>query len=196
MLKIGITGGIGSGKSTVAQLFSMLGIPVYAADEAGKRLMNENEVLKMQVKNLFGEVAYTNGILNRKYLADIVFNNEEKLAQLNAIVHPATLKDADDWMNSQQSPYAIKEAAIMFESGAHEHLDYVIGVAAPAPLRIQRAMQRDNVSREQVIARMGRQINETVKMRLCDFIIYNDEQQLVIPQVLELHEKLIQLSKK
>jgi dephospho-CoA kinase len=195
MLKVGITGGIGSGKSTVAQLFNVLGISVYAADEAGKRLMNENEILKTHIKQLFGEAAYHNGVLNRKYIADIVFNNDEKLSQLNAIVHPATLKDADDWMNSQQTPYSIKEAAILFESGAHEHLDYVIGVSAPAPLRMQRAMQRDNVTREQVIARMNRQINETVKMRLCDFIIYNDEQQLVIPQVVELHKKLIQLSK-
>lgn len=196
MLKIGITGGIGSGKSTVAKLFAVLGIPVYAADEAGKRLMNENGTLKTQVKNLFGEAAYTNGILNRKFLADIVFNNEEKLAQLNAIVHPATLKDADDWMTGQQTAYAIKEAAIMFESGAHEHLDYVIGVFAPAPLRIQRAMQRDGSTREEVIKRMGRQINETIKMRLCNFIIYNDEQQLLIPQVLQLHNKLLQLVKK
>ncbi len=196
MLKIGITGGIGSGKSTVAQFFSVLGIPVYAADEAGKRLMNENEKLKSEVKNLFGEAAYDKGILNRKYIAGIVFSNAEKLAQLNAIVHPATLKDADEWMHKQTAPYALKEAAIMFESGAHEHLDYVIGVSAPAPLRIQRAMQRDNITREEVLARMSRQINETVKMRLCNFVIFNDEKQLVIPQVLELHEKLVQLSKK
>lgn len=193
MLKIGITGGIGSGKSTVAKLFEVLGIPVYAADEAGRRLMNENEIVKKKVKELFGEAAYTNETLNRKYLADIVFNNEEQLARLNAIVHPATLKDADDWMNSQHSPYAIKEAAILFESGAHEHLDYVIGVSAPAPLRIRRAMQRDNVTREQVIVRMNRQIDETIKMRLCDFIIYNDGEQLVIPQVLALHQKLISI---
>lgn len=195
MLKIGITGGIGSGKSTVAKLFTVLGIPVYAADEAGKRLMNENEAVITQVKQLFGQAAYNNGILNRKYLADIVFNNEEKLAQLNTIVHPATLNDADNWMHSQQTPYAIKEAAIMFESGAHEHLDYVIGVFAPAALRIQRAMQRDGSNREQIIARMDRQINETIKMRLCDFVIYNDEQQLLIPQVLQLHQKLINLIK-
>jgi dephospho-CoA kinase len=195
MLKIGITGGIGSGKSTVAKLFIVLGIPVYNADEAGKRLMNENKIVKAQIKNLFGEAAYTNEILNRKYLADIVFNNAEKLAQLNAIVHPATLMDADDWMNSRQTAYAVKEAAIMFESGAHEHLDYVIGVAAPAPLRIQRAMQRDGATRDEIIKRMGRQINETIKLRLCDFIIYNDEQELVIPQVLQLHNKLLELAK-
>lgn len=192
MLKIGITGGIGSGKSTVARLFKVLGIPVYAADDAAKRLMNEDAALVNQVKTLFGEEAYTNGLLNRKYIAAIVFADAEKLAQLNAAVHPVTLRDADEWMQKQTAPYAIKEAAVMFESGAHEHLDYVIGVSAPAPLRILRAMNRDNISREEVMARMDRQMAETIKMRLCDFIIYNDEQQLVIPQVLALHQKLLE----
>jgi dephospho-CoA kinase len=195
MLKIGITGGIGSGKSTVAQLFKVLGIPVYSADDAAKRLMNEDEGLVKQVKLLFGETAYTNGQLNRKYIADIVFKNPAQLAQLNAIVHPVTLRDADEWMHKQTAPYSIKEAAVLFESGAHEHLDYVIGVSAPAPLRMQRAMHRDNISREEVIARMNKQIDEIIKMRLCDFIIYNDEQQLVIPQVLALHKKLLHLTK-
>lgn len=193
MLKIGITGGIGSGKSTVAKLFEVMGIPVYNADDAAKRLMNEDEKLKASIKQLFGEAAYTNGLLNRKYIADIVFTNPQKLETLNAIVHPITLQDAELWMNKQHSPYAIKEAALIFESGAQEQLDYVIGVYAPAPVRIQRTMQRDGVTREAVLARMNKQINETIKMRLCDFIITNDEQQLVIPQVIELHQKLLSL---
>lgn len=195
MLKIGITGGIGSGKSTVAQLFKVLGIPVYSADDAAKRLMNEDAALVKEVIVLFGEAAYTNGQLNRKFIADIVFKDPAQLAKLNAIVHPVTLRDADEWMQKQTTPYSIKEAAVLFESGAHEHLDYVIGVSAPAPLRIQRAMHRDNISREEVVARMNKQIAEIIKMRLCDFIIYNDEQQLVIPQVLALHQKLLELVK-
>lgn len=195
MLKIGITGGIGSGKSTVAQLFKVLGIPVYSADDAAKRLMNEDAALVKEVIVLFGEAAYTNGQLNRKFIADIVFKDPAQLAKLNAIVHPVTLRDADEWMQKQTTPYSIKEAAVLFESGAHEHLDYVIGVSAPAPLRIQRAMYRDNISREEVVARMNKQIAEIIKMRLCDFIIYNDEQQLVIPQVLALHQKLLELVK-
>lgn len=193
MLKIGITGGIGSGKSTVAKLFEVMGIPVYNADDAAKRLMNEDEKLKASIKQLFGEAAYTNGLLNRKYIADIVFTNPQKLETLNAIVHPITLQDAELWMSKQHSPYAIKEAALIFESGAQEQLDYVIGVYAPAPVRIQRTMQRDGVTREAVLARMNKQINETIKMRLCDFIITNDEQQLLIPQVIELHQKLLSL---
>jgi dephospho-CoA kinase len=191
MLKLGITGGIGSGKSTVTKLFEVLGIPVYYADDAAKRLMNENGLLKAAIKKKFGEDAYINDMLNRKYIADIVFTDPKKLEALNAMVHPVTLQDAEIWMNKQNSPYAIKEAALIFESGAQEQLDYVIGVYAPAPLRILRTMQRDGVSREAVLTRMNKQIDETIKMRLCDFIITNDDQQMVIPQVLALHQKLL-----
>jgi dephospho-CoA kinase len=190
MLKIGLTGGIGSGKSTVAKVFEVLGVPVYYADDAAKRLMNEDEQLKQKIQELFGKDSYNNGALNRKQLADIVFNAPEKLQLLNAIVHPATLHDAEQWMLRQTSAYAIKEAALIFESGAQEGLDHVIGVYAPTPMRIQRAMQRDNISREEVMARMNKQIDETIKMRLCDFVIVNDEQSLLIPQVIALHQKL------
>lgn len=195
MLKIGITGGIGSGKSTITKLFEVLGIPVYNADDAAKRLMNEDEALKTAIKASFGEAAYTNDLLNKKYIADIVFANPKKLEILNAIVHPVTIHDAELWMGKQNSPYAIKEAALIFESGAQEQLDYVIGVYAPAPLRIQRTMHRDGTTREAVLARMSKQIDETIKMRLCDFIITNDDQQLIIPQVIQLHQKLLSLVK-
>ena len=190
MIRIGLTGGIGSGKSTVAKVFEVLGIPVYYADDAGKRLMNENALLKQKIKEYFGAAAYKNEVLDSKYLADIVFKSPEKLALLNSIVHPATIADAEQWMQNQTTPYTIKEAAILFESGAQEHLDYVIGVYAPAPLRIQRTMQRDGITRDEVIARMNKQIDETIKMKLSDFVITNDEQELLIPQVIGLHQKL------
>lgn len=186
MLKIGLTGGIGSGKSTVAKIFETLGIPVYYADDAGKRLMNENEVLKTAIQKHFGEATYTDGKLNRQLLSSLVFNDPEKLKLLNSLVHPATIKDAEEWMQQQSSPYAIKEAALIFESGSQAQLDKVIGVYAPASVRINRVMQRDNVSREAVISRMNKQINEEIKMRLCDYVVKNDEQQLLIPQVLTL----------
>ncbi len=191
MLKVGITGGIGSGKSTVAKIFEVLGIPVYYADDASKKLMNDDAELKEKIQLNFGKGSYADGLLNRGYLSAIVFNNPEKLALLNSIVHPATIKDAAAWMLKQTAPYAIKEAALIFESGAQEHLDKVIGVHAPAAVRIQRVMQRDKVSREEVISRMNKQIDEEIKMRLCDYIITNDEQELLIPQVLKLHEELI-----
>lgn len=191
MLRIGLTGGIGSGKSTVAKIFETLGIPVYYADDASKRLLNENEELKSAIEKHFGKDTYQNGQLNRKLLSSLVFNNAEKLALLNSIVHPATIKDAENWMQQQKAPYAIKEAALIFESGSQEHLDKVVGVYAPAAIRINRVMQRDKVSREEVMNRMNKQINEEIKMRLCDYVITNDEQQLLIPQVTAIHNMLL-----
>jgi dephospho-CoA kinase len=191
MLRIGLTGGIGSGKSTIAKIFEVLGIPVYYADAASRRLMNEDPELVKEIIRHFGDKSYIDGKLNRTYIASIVFNDAEKLALLNAITHPATIKDANQWIGKQTAPYIIKEAALIFESGSAEHLDSVIGVYAPAPLRIKRTMDRDQVTQEEVKKRMERQINEELKMKLCDHIIVNDEQQLVVPQVMALHKKLV-----
>lgn len=196
ILRIGITGGIGSGKSTVARIFGVLGIPVYYADDAAKRIMNEDALLREQIVKNFGEQSYVDGKLNREYLASIVFHDKKKLATLNALVHPATIRNSAQWMKCQSTPYAIREAALIFESGAQDQLDYVIGVSAPVELRIERAMQRDNLTRQQVIDRMNRQINETIKMRLCDFVVVNDGKKPVIPQVLKLHEKFLEMVKR
>lgn len=196
MLRVGITGGIGSGKSTVAKIFEVLGIPVYYADEAARRLINEDEEIKKNLIEHFGPESYKEGKLNRSYIASIVFNNKEKLELLNLLTHPTTIRDANEWMQSQNAPYTLKEAALIFESGSSEHLDFVIGVYTPAPLRIQRIMQRDKITKEEVQQRMNRQIDDEIKMKLCDAIIINDEQQLIIPQVLQLHEKLLTMSAK
>lgn len=196
MLKVGLTGGIGSGKSTVAQLFEVLGIPVYYADEAAKRLMNTDEELKMAIKKNFGESAYKNDSLDRQYLASVVFNDSYKLELLNSFVHPATIREAEKWMQQQTTPYIIKEAALLFESGAAEHLDHIIGVDAPLAVRIKRVMDRDGVSRDEVLKRINNQMDENIKLKLCDFIIINDEQQMLIPQALELHQKLLKLAER
>ena len=193
MLRIGITGGIGSGKSTVSKIFEVLGIPVYYADDASKRLMNEDEELKEKLRSTFGDKTYVDGQLDRAYVAAVVFNDPGKLVLLNSIMHPATIKDAEKWMLHQTTPYAIKEAALIFESGSQEYLDKVIGVYAPVAVRIHRVMQRDNVTREEVLSRMNKQIDEDMKMRLCDYVITNNEQELLIPQVIELHEKFLKM---
>lgn len=194
MLKIGITGGIGSGKTTVAKVFEVLGIPVYYADAAAKRLMQEDGDLQQKIIEEFGNEVYTDGYLNKETLAKIVFNNPKHLSTLNALVHPVTLKDAAEWMEKQNAPYTLKEAALIFESGSQENLDYIIGVNTPTPLRIQRTMQRDTITRDEVMARMDKQMDEDIKMRLCNFIINNDEQEMLIPQVLALHKTILSLT--
>ena len=195
MLKIGLTGGIGSGKSTVARVFEVLGVPVYYADDAAKRLMNEDQELKQQLTAAFGDETYMDGLLNRKHLAAIVFNNKEQLERLNNLVHPATITDAEKWFQSQHhTPYVIKEAALLFESGTAQGLDYIIGITAPETLRIKRVMDRDGITATEVKRRMNNQIEEQMKMRLCDFVISNNEQQLITPQIIALHEQLLQLS--
>ncbi|RFM28146.1 dephospho-CoA kinase [Deminuibacter soli] len=194
-LKIGLTGGIGSGKSTVAAIFHGMGVPVFDADAAAKKVMTENTALQQAIRTAFGDAVYAGGQLNRRLLASIVFSDPFKLEQLNALVHPLTITAADEWMQQQSFPYAIKEAALLFEGGGAGHVDYIIGVYAPKALRIQRAMSRDNVTRQEVLKRMGNQVDDNIKMRLCDFVIVNDEQQLLIPQVAELHEQFLTIAK-
>ncbi|RYY48979.1 MAG: dephospho-CoA kinase [Chitinophagaceae bacterium] len=196
MIRVGLTGGIGSGKTTVAKVFETLGIPVYYADDRAKFIMNSDAGLRSRIAATFGQESYIKGQLNRAHLAAQVFNNAEQLALLNSIVHPVTIADAETWMQQQQTPYAVKEAALIFEAGVYKHLDYVIGVTAPEEMRIARVMQRDNIPADKVKERMSKQMDDSKKMKLCDFVIYNDETQLVIPQLLEVHEKLLALSGK
>ena len=191
MLRIGLTGGIGSGKTTVARIFEVLGVPVYFADDAAKKLMNEEGELKKKIIDHFGAESYADNKLNRSYLSEVVFSDPEKTKLINSIIHPATINDATLWLEKQTSPYAIKEAALIFEAGAEKMLDLVIGVSAPPALRMQRAMQRDNISESAVLARMEKQMNEEEKMKRCDIIIYNDQKELLIPQVVEVHKRLL-----
>jgi dephospho-CoA kinase len=193
MLRVGLTGGIGSGKTTVAQIFEVLSIPVYYADPAARNLMNTDPELKKKIIASFGPDAYKNGELNRPYLGSIVFRDSEKLNLLNSIVHPVTIRDSENWMKNQKTAYAIKEAALIFEAGIEKYLDYVIGVTAPESLRIQRVIERDHVPMQKVLDRLQHQMDEKEKISRCDFVIQNDGLQPLIPQVLEIHERLLKV---
>ena len=194
MLKIGITGGIGAGKSTVAGIFKVLGVPVFDADATAKNILNTDSVLREQIAATFGSETYKNGLLDRKYLATLVFNNPNQLAKLNALVHPATIEAANIWAKhweEQGCPYILKEAALLFEAGTNVGLDFIIGVTAPVEMRIARVMERDHVTREEVLKRMQHQLDDTEKMKRCNFVIDNNEASLVIPEVLALHARFI-----
>ena len=191
MKKIGITGGIGSGKTTVCKMFEVLGVPVYYADDRAKYLMNHNVDLKNKVKELLGKKAYhRNGKLNRAYVASIIFKNKSTLKALNALVHPAVQEDSDRWFKEQKSKYAIKEAALIFEVKGERYLDKVIVVAAPETLRIQRVMNRDKVTKAQVKARMKNQFTQATKLKKADLVIHNDIDDSLIKQVMKIHKKL------
>ena len=190
-LRIGLTGGIGSGKSVVAKIFRLLGIPVYDADSAARTLMESDPDLRNKIRQTFGEDVYNDEKLNRKLLASRVFGNEELLAQLNELVHPAVLEDYSEWDKRQQAPYSIREAAILFESGNWKQLDHTILVTAPEKLRIKRVLLRDNRPEKEILDVISRQWTDEKKKPLAWKIIHNDDKQLVIPQVLTIHNQLI-----
>jgi dephospho-CoA kinase len=192
MFKVGITGGIGSGKTTVCQVFETLGIPVFYSDRAAKYLMEHDADIISQIRELFGEQVYSDGVLQRDAIADIAFSHPHKLQQLNEAVHPATIKYGKQWVLEQDAPYVLKEAAIFFESGSYKDMDVMIGVSAPEKVRIFRSMTRDGVSQDQVTRRMARQMNEEEKMKLCDIVIINDDRNAILPQVLDIHQQLLQ----
>lgn len=191
MLKVGVTGGIGAGKSVVCRVFHTLGIPVFNADDTAKQLMETDPALVTAIQSLFGNDIYIDGKLDRKKLAAIVFEQPALLLQLNALVHPATIAYGNQWMAAQTSPYVIKEAAIFFESGSYKEMDVMIGVSAPENIRISRAMRREDMTREKVMQRIASQMDDTEKMSRCDYIIINDDNTAIIPQVLQVHQALL-----
>ena len=190
MLKVGLTGGIGSGKSTVARIFELLGVPVYYSDDRAKDLMNNDGKLKQEIIAIFGEDAYIENGLNRTYISSIVFSNKEKLQQLNEVVHPAVATDFENWCTQQNVPFIVKEAAILIESGAYKHLDKIVVVSASEKERVRRVMSRDRVEKQQVLARMKNQISEEERLQYADFVIKNEGNQHLIPQVQQVCEEL------
>ncbi|HMR19706.1 MAG TPA: dephospho-CoA kinase [Sphingobacterium sp.] len=191
-IKVGITGGIGTGKSFVSKVFKTLGVPFYDADLEAKQIMVKDEHVRGALIAAFGPETYLpDGALNRQYLSGQVFNDTKKLALLNSIVHPAVIQAGIDWSNRQTAPYSLKEAALLYESGSYKNLDYTILVTAPEELRIQRVMQRDGISRDAVLQRMHKQMPEDEKLQYADFIVHNDGVLPLLPQILAIHHTLL-----
>jgi dephospho-CoA kinase len=193
MLKVGITGGIGSGKTTVCKVFELLGIPVFYADDVAKSIMQTDPVLKTALLDNFGENSYTkDGMLNRAYISSIVFNDKQELEKLNSLVHPAVLRAFDNWVLDQhESPYVIKEAALLYESGGFKMCNKSILVIAPTLIKMNRVKLRDGVSEEDIQLRMNRQFSDEIKIKYADHILNNDEKQLLIPQIIQLHQQFL-----
>jgi len=191
MIRVGLTGGIGSGKSTVASVLRVLEVPVFDADGAGKELLANDAALRDAVKNRFGDGIYGSGALDRNALAAIVFADKQALNDLNSIVHPAVYLAFQQWTVEQKTPYVVMEAAILTETGGHAAFDRIIVVSATEALRIQRVMRRDGVGEEAVRARLLNQTSEEERLRIAHHVIHNDDTQLVIPQVLAIHEELL-----
>ncbi len=176
----------------VCRAFATLGIPVFNADDAARYLMEHNAALVAAIRQLLGDEVYAGNKLDRQKVASIVFNDPTRLQQLNALVHPATIQYAQDWLAAQVTPYTIKEAAIFFESGSYREMDVMVGVYAPAALRIARAMKRSQLTEEKVKGIMTQQMDEEEKMKRCNHIIINDDVQAIVPQVLRLHRLFLQ----
>ena len=190
MMVVGLTGGIGSGKSTIAKAFAALGIAVFNSDEQAKVLIATDAQVKKRIIAAFGEEAYQNGEYNRAYIAQIVFNNSEKLAILNGIVHPALAKYFNQWAKKQTSPYVLKEAAILFESGSYKDCDYIITVTAPEEVRIARVMARDHCTEAQVRARMAQQWSDAERIALSNVVIENVDLESAKEQVKRINDEL------
>ena len=194
MIVVGLTGGIGAGKSTVANYFKDLGVPVYVADTEAKRLMHTSKVVRQKLIEEFGKEAFIDHKLNRPYLAAIVFNDKTKLAAINRIVHPSVSNSFKRWIRKQDSSYVIQENAILFENGTFRNFDYIITVTAAMEEKIARVMARDNSSKTEVLARINNQISDEEKAEKSDFVIYNDNLAITRKEVRKIHEKLLKFS--
>lgn len=193
MIKIGITGGIGSGKSTVCKVFASLGIPINDADSLAKRIITEDKELKESIITNFGKEAYfPDNTYNRNYISNIVFNDKDKLALLNELVHPKVIEYSNSWAEKfSHEPYVIKEAALMFESGSYKHNDFNLLVESPVELRIKRICERDSISEDMALKKINSQMSDSDRRKLADAIIINDEQHSLIAQIVQIHQNII-----
>jgi dephospho-CoA kinase len=190
-MKLGVTGGIGSGKTSVCRVFNALGIPVFSADPEAKRIMDNDEGIRQRINSIAGKNLYVSGNLDRVELAALIFNNQTLLEKVNSLVHPIVLDNFKKWEKEQTAPYIIMEAAILFESGASELVDKIAVVVAPTEERIKRVIHRNRLSREQVLERMHNQIDDETRIKLSDYVIYNAENDMIIPAILKIHEEIL-----
>ena len=197
MLKVGLTGGIGSGKTTVAKIFTSLGIPVFSADQEARHLMETSEDIISSIKSFFGNDSYNDSGINRKYLAKMVFSDPASLLKLNQLTHPAVHRQFDSWAKQHQDvPYLVEESALLCEAEALRYFDFLVLVIAPQNKRIERVMKRDGVTEQEVKNRINSQMTDEEKIPLAHFLIFNDDQNMVLNQVLAFHKKMISLYKK
>ncbi|HLV69563.1 MAG TPA: dephospho-CoA kinase [Xanthomarina sp.] len=190
---VGLTGGIGSGKTTVAKQFQAIGIPVYIADDEAKKLMNRSKIIKRKLIELFGDEAYKNNTLNRPFLADKIFNNADNLKKMNAVVHPKVAAHFKNWVKKQKAPYVLKESAILFENGAYKDCDLIITVTAPLELRKKRLLKRDNTTLEKIQAIINNQWSDEAKILKSHFVITNKKLEETKQQVQLTHNKIVNL---
>lgn len=195
VIKLGVTGGIGSGKTTVCRVFNVLGIPVFEADKDAREIMDNDLIVKRKINSIAGKDLYNSGSLDRKSLAELMFNNKAMLAKVNSLVHPVVFDHFLQWDKEQTAPYIILEAAILFESGGSKLLDKVVSVIAPVEERIERVMQRNCLSREQILERIHNQMDDEARIRLSDYVINNADNDMIIPVILKIHKEILTLKK-
>lgn len=189
--KLGITGGIGSGKTSVCRVFNVLGIPFFSADPEAKLIMENDESIIRRINSIAGKDLYSAGSLDRMELAKLIFNDNSLLGKVNSLVHPVVFEHFRQWEAKQHSPYVIMEAAILFESGADKLVDKIATIVAPIEERVDRVKHRNNLSREQVLERMRNQMDDDARIKLSDYVIYNSENDMIIPAVLKIHEEIL-----
>ena len=195
-LKLGVTGGIGSGKTTICKVFAVLGIPVFSADVEAKRIQENDRNLQIKINSLAGKDLFPEGKLNRAEMAGLIFNNKDLLEEVNSVVHPAVFSSFMEWIKKQDSPYSIMEAAILFESGGFRLMDRIVTVITPLEERIERLIRGGKLSREQIIERIKNQIDDELRVKQSDFVISNSENDMIVPAVIGIHEEMLKLCNK
>jgi dephospho-CoA kinase len=195
-LRLGVTGGIGSGKTTVCRVFSVLGIPVFSADIEAKRIQDTDPDIKDKINSLAGKDLYSSGKLDRTELARLIFSNKDLLWEVNSVVHPAVFSCFRRWVASQDAPYSIMEAAILFESGAYRMMDKIVTIVTPLEERIDRLVKGNKLTREQITDRIRNQIDDESRIKKSDYVIYNSENDIIIPAILLIHQEMLKLNNK